>query len=234
MTGARNLLSLRPIVLDRKPTNLSVSIHELLARRCSTHAFDREGRVSTADQLALVEAARWAPSWTNREPCRLIVCDRFERPGPWQRLLDALDARERPWAYNAALFIVVAADLAGIEPALRGRALFDTGAAALQLCLEATARNLGTHTTSGFDEARLRSSMGIPEHAAGIAIVCVGQPADLGTLGRDLYRREVAPRTRSPLSSHCFDAHWGRPLREPSTSSGVTSLSDSITRGSSE
>jgi nitroreductase len=228
------LLRVGPIVLDRKPANASVPIHELLARRCSTHAFDREGRVSMADQLALLEAARWAPSWTNREPCRLIVCDRFERPEAWQRLLDALDARERPWAYNAALLILVAADLTGIEPELRARALFDTGAASLQLCLEASARNLGTHTTSGFDEARLRSPMGIPEHAAGIAIVCVGQRADLGTLGRDVYRREVAPRTRSTLSSHCFDAHWGRPFREPSRSSEITSPSDSVARSSSE
>jgi nitroreductase len=182
-----------------------------------------------ADRLALLEAARWAPSWMNRQPWRMIVCDRFERPEPWQGLFDALAARERPWAYNAALFILIAGDLEGIEPERRARALFDCGAAALQLCLEATARNLATRTTSDFDEARLRSSVGMPEHAASLAIVCVGQRADLGTLGRDVYRRETAPRARSTLSSRCFDSHWGRPFTEPSSSSEVTSPSASAT-----
>lgn len=221
------MLRLRAIFRHDKAANVSVPIHELLARRFSTHAFAREGRVSLADRCALLEAARWAPSWTNREPWRLIACDRFEHPEPWQRLFEALAARERPWAYNAALLILVAADLEGLEPKEQARALFDTGAAALQLCLEATARNLATHTTSGFDEARLRSQMGIPEHAAGIAIVCVGQRADLGTLGRDVYRREIAPRTRSARGSRCFDAHWGRPFTEPASSDEVTPPSDS-------
>jgi nitroreductase len=182
-----------------------------------------------ADQLALLEAARWAPSWRNSQPCRLIVCDRFERPEAWQLLFGALATRERPWAYNAALLILVAADLAGVEPALRARALFDSGAAALQLCLEATARSLATHTTSAFDEARLRSPLGIPEHAAVIAIVCVGQRADPGTLGRDVYRREVAPRTRATLGSRCFDALWGRAFTEPSSASTSAPSSPPVT-----
>ncbi|HET9932217.1 MAG TPA: nitroreductase family protein, partial [Polyangiaceae bacterium] len=89
----------------------SVRIHELLARRLTTHAFDPEERVSRADCSALLRAAHAAPSWNNQQPWRFLVCDRFERPDAWQSAFDALERKERPWAYNAALFIVVAVDL---------------------------------------------------------------------------------------------------------------------------
>ena len=199
--------------MTRKPAKSSVPIDALLARRFTTHAFAAEEPVPAAVRLALLEAARWAPSHENLEPWRFVVCDRFGQPDAWQKAFDALSRSERPWAYNASLMILCAADLENVAPALQPRALFDTGGAALQLCLEATARDLATHITSGFDESRLRAGFGIPEQAALVALVCVGTPADLGTLGRDVQRRELTPRARSPLGSRCFEARWGRALR---------------------
>lgn len=226
---ARRSLAGLLLLVMRKPAASLVPIHPLLAGHFTTHAFDPERPVELADRMAILEAARWAPSWGNREPWRFVICDRFERPEAWREIFGTLAARERPWVYNVALLIAVVAELEAITAEMRARALFDTGAAALQLTLEATARGLATHTTSGFDHARLRAVLGIPEHAICVALLCVGQPADAGTLGRDVYRREIASRTRSAPSSRCFDAHWGRPLAAPSNSSVVASPSDSMT-----
>jgi nitroreductase len=188
----------------------SPPFHPLLAARSTTHAFDRERAVSPAHQRALLEAARWAPSWKSREPWRFVVCDRFTHPEEWQTSFESLARPERPWAYNVPLFVIAAVDFTEVEPELRPRASFDVGGAALQLCLEATARDLATHVTSAFDVARLRSGLGLPEYVTAVAIICVGHRADLGTLGRDVYLREVTPRRRAPLASRCFEARWGK------------------------
>jgi nitroreductase len=190
----------------------SSSILAQLAARRSSYAFDREQPVAEGDQRALLEAARLAPSWKNREPWRLIVCDRFARPEAWQQLFTTLARAEQPWAYSVPLFVAVAVDFEGVEPEQRFRAAFDAGGAALQICLEAGARGLATQTTSAFDEARLRSCLGLPEQVSCVALVCVGHRADLGTLGRDVYRREIAPRARAALATRCFQGYWGKPF----------------------
>lgn len=193
----------------------SPPFHALLAARATTHAFDRERPVSPEDERSLLEAARWAPSWKNREPWRFVACDRFTHPEAWQTVFDSLARPERPWAYNVPLFLLVAVDFTEVEPELRQRALFDAGGAALQLCLEATARALATHVTSAFDVARLRTGLALPDYVTAVAVVCVGHRADLGTLGRDVYLREVTPRRRAPLATRCFEARWGNPKPGP-------------------
>ena len=40
----------------------------------------------------------------------------------------------------------------------------------------------------------------------------VGQRADIGTLGRDLYRRGITARRREPIGSRFFDGQWERPV----------------------
>lgn len=204
--------------MTQKPANCRVTIDPLLARRFTTHAFDPERPIESEDRIALLEAARWAPSRNNLEPWRFVLSDRFAHPKAWQRVFEALNRGERPWAYGATLSILVAAELAQVDPAHQPRALFDCGGAALQLCLEATARRLVTHVTGAFDETRLRAALTIPEPVLCVALVLVGHPADLGTLGRDVYRREIAPRERAPFGSRCFEAQWGQALADPMSS----------------
>jgi hypothetical protein len=43
-------------------------------------------------------------------------------------------------------------------------------------------------------------------------VISIGHRADAGTLGRDLYRREVAPRHREPMGLRFFDGEWDAPL----------------------
>jgi nitroreductase len=141
-----------------------------------------------------------------------LFCERFEQPGAWQREFKSLLHPERVWAHNAVLLIVACADLEDVHGSPNRRALYDTGAAALQLCLEATARGLATHTTTAFDESRLRNAFGIPTRCECVSVIAMGHPADLGTLGRDLYLRELAVRRRAPAPGRFFDGEWERPL----------------------
>ncbi len=164
------------------------------------------------DLMAVLEAGRWAPSWKDHEPWRFVLCDRFEHADAWQRAFDCLAPGDRPWAYGAAALVVTCADTRSLDGSFNRRALYDTGGAALQLCLEATARNLATHSTSDFDSARLRAAFDIPARFECAAVIAVGHRADTGTLGRDLYRREIAAVRREPIGSRFFDGQWERPV----------------------
>ncbi len=60
---------------DRKAMT-SVPINDLAARRWSPRAFDAKRSVTPAQKMALIEAARWAPSCFGEEPWRFLTWDR--------------------------------------------------------------------------------------------------------------------------------------------------------------
>src|SRR5262249_49621685 len=79
-------------------------IHELLARRHSTLAFDPDRRVSRLALRTLLEAARVAPSCFNEQPWRFLVFDGEDQ--------DALEearsclAQGNSWARQAPVLIL--------------------------------------------------------------------------------------------------------------------------------
>lgn len=70
--------------MQNKPATTSVQIHNLIEKRWSPRAFDPDKRVSHDDLLALLEAARWAPSSSNDQPWRFVVCDKATDESGWQ------------------------------------------------------------------------------------------------------------------------------------------------------
>ncbi len=63
--------------MQQKPATTRVKIHDIIIQaRWSPRAFDPDKPVSHDDLLALLEAARWAPSCFNGQPWRFVVCDK--------------------------------------------------------------------------------------------------------------------------------------------------------------
>jgi nitroreductase len=92
-------------------------------------------------------------------------------------------------------------------------ALHDTGAALAHFMLQAHALGLYTHGMAGFDRARAREILGIPDDydlGAAVALGYLDTPDKL----KDQQQRqaEVAKRVRRPLHELAFGAHWGEPL----------------------
>ena len=67
----------------QKPAITEVTINEIIANRWSPRAFDASKTVSRQQIIALLEAARWAPSSYNDQPWRFIVCDKTSNPTAW-------------------------------------------------------------------------------------------------------------------------------------------------------
>ncbi len=193
-----------------KPANTSEKINELTKNRWSPRAFDPDKPVSKEDKIALCEAARWSPSSMNEQPWRFILCDRYEEFSAWEKLLDCLDPSNQRWACNAPLLIVNFAKNTFTGSNDNNRwAPFDTGAAALNLCLEATNRGLFVHQMGGYNAEKVSEHFNVPEEFVPMSIMAVGFIGKIEELDEDLISREKSPRTRKELKDNFFESEWG-------------------------
>lgn len=190
----------------------AVPIHELLARRWSTRAFDASRAVSPTQVTALVEAARWAPSCHGAEPWRFLMWDRAKDAAGWQQAYDCLSENNRKWCKNVPLlFLACAAPNFEHNGQPNRWAQYDTGMAALALSLEAVAQGLVSHQMGGFDIPKVRAAFGVPDDFMPMAMIAVGYQAAPDVLDEETLKKELKPRARKPAAEHFFGGRWGAP-----------------------
>jgi len=209
-------------VIADKPAETAVPIHPLLADRWSGRAFDSRD-VTRPELVALLEAARWAPSSANEQPWRFVVV----RPGDASRdaVLAGMTGANPRWAGNAPVLLVTVARATMEKTGRPNRyAWHDVGLATAQLAAEATALGLATHIMAGWSAEALRAALAIPEGFDPVAVIAIGHHGDAALLPDDLRERELAPRTRRPLDTIAFRDRFGLPcLDEPSPAAALPS-----------
>lgn len=197
----------------RKPAITQVPIHELLAERWSGRAYDAGRPVSQEQIITLLEASRWAPSCYGDQPWRFVVWNRGEDAAGWQSAFDCLSPGNQGWVKDAPLLLLTTADSLFSHNGQPNRwAQHDTGAAAENLCLQATAMGLMAHQMGGFDPVKARAVAGVPEQFTPMAMVAVGYPADPATFSAEVRERETAPRRRRELGELFFAGEWDKPV----------------------
>jgi nitroreductase len=196
-----------------KPANTQTPIHEIIANRWSPRAFDPNKPVTQAQITALLEAARWAPSCFGDQPWRFLVWNKNEDTLSWQNALDTIVPNNQVWAKNAPLFVLVCAfGLFGHNQKPNRWAEYDTGAAAENLCLQASALGLVAHQMGGFDLDSARKKFNIPSEVLPMSMIAIGYEGDANDLPEELKTREHAPRTRKPLGEMFFNGVWDKPI----------------------
>lgn len=191
-----------------------VPVHDLIARRWSCRAFDASRAVAREQILALLEAARWAPSCFGDEPWRFVVWDRNNDAPTWHEAFDCLVEWNRNWVRNAPVLMLATANSVfrkNGRPNAWGQ--YDTGAASENLCIQAVAMGLMAHQMGGFDADKIRQVAAVPEQYACMAMIAVGYQTEADILDEELKELELAPRARVPLAEHFFEGGWGKPLR---------------------
>lgn len=198
------------------PANLAQTqepIHALLAQRWSPRAFASDKPVSQAQLLALAEAARWAPSCFGDQPWHYIICARASERAAWEAVLGTLTGANPSWAQHAPVLIAAVAATRFKHDGSENRwAQHDTGAASMSMALQAVALGLVAHQMGGFDSARLRTALAIPDDYMPMAVIAVGYAAPAQILPPPLAARETAPRARLPLAQNFFAGRWAQPL----------------------
>ena len=192
-----------------KPADTEVAIENVIAERWSGRAYDPNIPVTEAQITALTEAARWAPSCFGDEPWRYILWDKFTDPENWQKAFDCLAEGNQQWAQNAPLLILAASvDTFRQTDKTNRWTGYDTGAASLSLCLQATAMGLMSHQMGGFDTDKIRQAFNLPDNLHLWSMMAIGHAAPLDDLSPEQLERELKPRQRRPLAEQFFHGGW--------------------------
>jgi nitroreductase len=177
--------------------------------RWSPRSFtDRE--VSPALLHKVFEAARWAASSFNEQPWRFLLGRRGD--SAYKKIFESLGEYNQKWAQTAPVLILNAAKTKFSHNGAENRnALYDLGAAASYMTLQAAALGLATHQMAGFDTEKAKKLFGIPDEYVMGAAIALGYQGEPAALGDDtMIEREIAARTRKPLSEIVFK-EWGEP-----------------------
>jgi len=197
----------------KKPAITQVPIDATLAQRWSGRAYDVNKSVSKEQTIALLEAARWAPSCMGDQPWRIVVFNKAEDPIAWQKAFDCLVEGNQVWVKNAPWLSLICADsLFTKNSQANPWAEYDTGAAAQNLCLQASSMGLMAHQLGGFDAKKAREVFNIPEQYVLKSMISVGYPVDEANIPAELHERETAPRSRRALGELFFDGAWAKPI----------------------
>lgn len=196
--------------MQQKTAITRVQLHDLIQSRWSPRAFDADKPVGREDLLALVEAAHWAPSCFNDQPWRFVVCDKNSDEAGWQRAFSILAEKNGRWAKNApVLVLAVAMDNFNHNGQPNRWAMYDTGAASMNMVLQATALGLVVHQMGGFDAEKAREVFNLPGDCRPMAMMAVGYQAEADVLDEDFKAAELGPRSRGALEDRFFAGQWG-------------------------
>jgi nitroreductase len=171
-------------------------VDALFIDRWSPRAMSGEP-IADADLRVLFEAARWAPSAGNSQPWRMLYARRDT--AHWPLFFDLLTERNRLWCINAAALVVFASRTISDQGRPLATHSYDTGAAWENFALQGALEGFVVHGMQGFDYARARTALRIPDDCRVEAMAAVGRPGPLSALDESFRARET-PSGRKPLA----------------------------------
>lgn len=171
-------------------------ILELFRERKSVRKYE-ERPVEDEKIKAVLEAARVAPSWANKQCWQYIVTRDNSIKESVSRVIEGNPAEKA--VRQAPVLIVACADpeLSGkVED--KGYYLVDIGISFEHICLEARRQGLGTVWIGLFDEKKIRDIFEVPDNIRIVAMTPLGYPAKMPD-----------DRGRKSLDSLVFKDKWG-------------------------
>jgi nitroreductase len=173
------------------------AVDKLFLDRWSPRAMSGE-EISEAELMVLFEAARWAPSSYNNQPCRILYARRGSQH--WQMFFDLMVPQNQEWTNNAAALLVFVSkctfDFNGKPYPTHS---FDTGAAWENLALQGWLKGYVVHGMQGFDYEKAKTALKVPDGFRVEAMSAIGKPGKKEDLSEQNQKRE-APSERKKLS----------------------------------
>jgi nitroreductase len=174
---------------------------DVVATRKSVRGYaDRD--VEEEKLAKILEAARLAPSWANKQCCSYVVIKDKEK-------IKELSSFINSWLKHAPVVLAACAN-----PADSGSRngmdyyLVDVGISMQQLVLAATDLGLGTCWIGAFDEAKLKKRLEVPENVRVVALTPLGYPAEKEGFGSKLARKFVGADKRKPFEEIVHREKW--------------------------
>lgn len=188
----------------------SYPIQPLLLHRWSPRAMSGEP-LNDDELMALLEAARWAPSSMNNQLWRFVYAKRDSKH--WDDFLNLLFDGNKMWCKNAAaLIIIISRKNAEYKNRPQYSHSLETGAAMQNMLLEASARDLVGHAMGGFDVKAAHNLLKLSDVWRVEAMIAIGKPGDAKDLPQELQEREE-PSDRKPLNEIVFEGELPKDQR---------------------
>ena len=190
----------------QKARSMTFEINHIIVNRWSPRSFV-PSEISDKELFSLFESARWAPSSSNSQPWRFIYAKRGSQN--WNDLFNLLIDFNKQWCADASALVVVVSrknfENNG-QPSLTHQ--FDTGAAWENIAIQAVSQGLVTHAMGGFDYAKAKTTLEVPDDFEVMAMIAIGKRGPKDKLSPELQARET-PNTRKPLSEIVMDGKFG-------------------------
>lgn len=162
-----------------------MDVYEAIAARKSVRAFeDRD--VPEDVVLRLLEAARFAPSASNRQEWRFVV---VRDPAKRKRLAQVANAQE--FVGEAPVVLACCAETDGhVMPCGQLSYPIDVAIAIDHVTLCAVAEGLGTCWIGAFDEGQVKDMLSIPPQFRVVALLPIGYPQDPAPVAKSRFPLE--------------------------------------------
>ena len=150
-----------------------MELKEAIERRQSMRDYE-DKPVPEEKLLKVLEAARLAPSASNRQRCKFIVVRESER-----RLELATRARGQDWPAKAPVIIAAVATMP--EYVMRSGVpayAVDLAIAVDHMTLAAVGEGLGTCWIGGFSQEEARDVLKVPKNYQIVVLLCLGFPKE--------------------------------------------------------
>ncbi|CAN2228036.1 Nitroreductase [Candidatus Nanopelagicaceae bacterium] len=177
----------------------SIPVNEIIATRRSPRSFNEIAEISNEDLLAILEAARWAPSAFNGQPWRFFVGKRGDEV--FTEILSSLGEFNQKWAHKASALILVASTTVKGDGSPHNDYQYDCGLSVAQLAIEAHDRGLIVHQMTGFDKSIAESALTMDATLVPVVVAAVGVQDVPEKLSGPMLERELAKRERLPLET---------------------------------
>lgn len=170
-------------------------IDNIFLERSSPRAFSGES-ISKEELMTLFEAARWAPSASNRQPWKFIYA--MHGTPEFDKFFSFLIDFNKDWCVRASVLIVTVSKKTKSDGTLNPTHSFDAGSAWENLALQASQMGLIAHGMGGFDYDMAKRELGVPDDYSVEMMIAIGKPGKIEDLPESLREREV-PSDRKPL-----------------------------------
>jgi nitroreductase len=189
-------------IIDKK-ADTNYEILPLIAKRWSPVLFS-DKNIEEDRLMQIFEAARWAPSSRNEQPWRFIYA--YKGTPDFNKMIDSLMEGNQDWAKEVPVIVIVLSEkFSSFNGEPMFHYMYDTGAASMQMQLQALELGIYSHTMGGFFPEKTKELFNIPENLEIVSFVAFGYPTnEFEKRPSHLQERDKSPRDRKPLSDIVF------------------------------
>jgi nitroreductase len=175
----------------------------IISGRYSPFAFTDQV-IEDAGIRLLFEAAGRAPSSFNDQPWQFLYATKQD-PENYKLFFECLAEGNKKWAFTApVLSLVIARTFFTRNHKPNKLAFYETGMAVGNLMVQAMSMGIYLHQIGGYDKAKAKLDLDIPEGFEPLTMMAIGYPGDPSDLPQELLERANTRTQRKPVDDYTF------------------------------